>query len=948
MMKKYSRGIIGVFILFIVAVVALCSYNILSSRQSANVSKNENLAKTTNGATCNNDEEMNSEYEPKVSFSQGMAEITVKKGSFRVTNVTNGQYLTKNPMELGVVTPGKSMRVTFNANASADVVLHFVLAETDDTCLSYDEAPLNSSGQKTGTYEFDMTLQLKPQLTTPLKNNENYAGICSVFRTGSGYENYKDVFKTAGVSKGDIEKYNYNAVSEDQKVTYNSIIPYCLSSSQVSFNYTEEQTASLIASAILIVRNQASVSGGTEVSESFMTAFNDAKSKALALGHNYTNLVQNGSIDDTRFGMTCDWKLEESDSDYYVNKDYYYAQEVETKEIEYQYHYTNKYENEKNVNNKPVKKPGGSCTRTCEESVVVEYGPPVASKAGLCFEYKVRVTSRVVCNSSLKLQPPETPSICTPTPYCNQISGHTHQGGPSEDFEKCIQECDGGKYSQSCSNKCYSEVYENDESDVDLLAIRYGDQSIAQKMWSSSFPGYSGHYEWQNGSIVWVGSGYGRWYQEFEDYRTRTEHGDYNVYSGFKKNDYGNGNHCQDNCYWSGCEANEYMNEADAAQDTINNMKIYNQAIATCSAAASCTTKTAEFTIGIDYTDTDGKDHTVDFPLASSKVDTAKLPSHGEGFSGTTSGTEIFIPELTITPEDQDGYAGCYDDANARNWYQVAWSFPGTWINNKTGEISYVDKGNNTAWHNEKEKFCMPLNAVSVNTNWWNWKLVNRNTNVNEKDIKYNIHAATTDFGYFGWNFDFECFYALQNEEVTPPDCPDGSDCPSTTPPCTGDDCETTISTEDYVFRIVDLNDLFPKGAETTENNQSKISATGRQPGYNWTLDATNDGDQQAAFSLQSKNPNYPINPIELIKDIQSKGDSIYSDEYLDYRITLDSEGLKYLRDYNKKHKYTDYQGSTFVKNGVTSYYSDIISHFKSSDGFTRAAFGVNNSGKGA
>jgi len=81
-MKKYSRGIIGVFILFIVAVVAFCSYNILSSRQSANVSKNENLAKTTDGATCNNDEEMNSEYEPKVSFSQGKRRLLLKRVAF--------------------------------------------------------------------------------------------------------------------------------------------------------------------------------------------------------------------------------------------------------------------------------------------------------------------------------------------------------------------------------------------------------------------------------------------------------------------------------------------------------------------------------------------------------------------------------------------------------------------------------------------------------------------------------------------------------------------------------------------------------------------------------------------------------------------------------------------------------------------------------------------------
>lgn len=940
MMKKYSRGIIGVFILFIVTVVAFSSYTILNSRQSVDVSKKENLVKTTDGASCKNDEEMNSEYDPRVSFSQGKATITVKKGSFRVTNVTDGQYLTNNPMELGVVTPDKPMVVTFSSNASADVGLHFVLAETDDKCLSYDEAPVDDKNQKLGTYEFDMTLRLKPQRETPFKDNQNYNGICSVFRTGIGYNEDdftvtdKDGNKNVLVSKSDIKKYNYSVVNDAQKLTYNSIISYCLSNDKVAFNYTKEQTASLIASAIRIVKNQASVGGGNEVSEPFMTAFNDAKNKAFSLGHDYASLVQNGSIDDTRFGMTCKWNStdEEIKKDYYVNKDYYYAKEVDTENIEYTYNYTS---------GKKETVSGGSCTRVCEESVVVEYGPPVASKAGLCFEYKVRVTSRVVCNSSLKLQPPTTPGICTPIPYCNQISGHTHQGGPNEDFEKCIQECDGGEYSQSCSNKCYSEVYEDDENNVDLLAIRYGERSIVQKMKSVEFPGYNGYYAWQGGTIVWIGEGYGRWYQEFEDARTRADHGNYNVYSGFKKDDYGNGNHCQDNCYWSGCSDRTYLNESDAAQDTINNMNIYNNAIATCSAAASCTTKTAQFTIGVDYTDTDGEKHKVDFPLASSNVDSAKLPSHGKGFNGSTSGTEIFIPELTITPKDEDGYAGCYDDASAQNWYQVAWSFPGTWINNKTGEISYVNKGNDTAWHKKEDKFCIPLNAVSVNTTWWNWKLINKNISVNENDIDYNIHAATTDFGYFGWNFDFECFYALQNEEVPPPgsgDCANG-ECP----PCTGDDCQTTIPTEDYVFRIVDLKNLFPKGAETTSKNESKFEDIGRQPGYNWTLDATSTGDQSTAFALTDKNKNYPVNPIQLIENIQTTGNSIYSDEYLDYRITLDSNALKYLRDYNKKYKYTDYQGSTAVKNGITSYRSSVITQLNPSK---RAVYG-NNTGKG-
>ena len=64
--------------------------------------------------------------------------------------------------------------------------------------------------------------------------------------------------------------------------------------------------------------------------------------------------------------------------------------------------------------------------------------------------------------------------------------------------------------------------------------------------------------------------------------------------------------------------------------------------------------------------------------------------------------------------------------------------------------------------------------------------------------------------------------------------------------------------------------------------------------------------------------------------------------------VDTESDDIKYLRDYNKNHKYTDYQGSTAVKNGVTSYYSNIISHFKGTKDFERAEYGVNNSGKGA
>ncbi|MDQ9776998.1 hypothetical protein RF400_00010, partial [Acinetobacter baumannii] len=70
-------------------------------------------------------------------------------------------------------------------------------------------------------------------------------------------------------------------------------------------------------------------------------------------------------------------------------------------------------------------------------------------------------------------------------------------------------------------------------------------------------------------------------------------------------------------------------------------------------------------------------------------------------------------------------------------------------------------------------------------------------------------------------------------------------------------------------------------------------------------------------------------------KQVQDLGKSVYSDEYLDYQITLESEDLRNLRDYNKKYGYTDYQGKTEVKNGVTSYWSNVLTDLQQKGKFT-------------
>ena len=93
--------------------------------------------------------------------------------------------------------------------------------------------------------------------------------------------------------------------------------------------------------------------------------------------------------------------------------------------------------------------------QTCEENVTVTYGPPVASKAGLCFEYKVKVESKVNCETEFTAaQPePEDYEICTPDGSCNGGAYHS-ASGPNDEFDSCVSSCDGGKYTQKCIDKC--------------------------------------------------------------------------------------------------------------------------------------------------------------------------------------------------------------------------------------------------------------------------------------------------------------------------------------------------------------------------------------------------------------------------------------------------------------------------------------------------------------
>ena len=675
-----------------------------------------------------------------------------------------------------------------------------------------------------------------------------------------------------------------------------------------------------------------------------------------------------------------------SDDEYYRNRKYLYG--YTTKVVD-KVTYRHNYETGKEERTDDT----ATCELKCEESVTIEYGPPVAAKAAFCFQYKVKVTSRVSCaqanEESLKM--PSYDKLCTPSPYCAHVyGGASKQGGPNEQFDTCVKECDGGKYTNKCSTKCYNQVYGKNKS----VSKTTGDEiAYAQRLegttdakvektetkitkdcssCGSDCPNLHYCYNgskiiWRNGrggdrtncsssNHYWTGSGWN--YDCKTDPRYHRENswgwrGGYTVYSdtGIPK-----AYNCTDTCSWVGCTGSEaYLNEDTLEQDTKWNNEQYEKLVSKCKAAASCTNKTAYFTISIDYRNGEGKDITYDFPYSNAKVvkdgdkftigDGDKLTSKGEGYKeeGTSSKSNTTLIKGKLCTEENiknnsktwnRHYCsrGCYEADSEKDLYRAEWTFPGTWENLKSGEISYTPKSGGS-WKSRDKYFCVPADAKDVNTKWWNYyytkkykddpqfaandKYYNQNisnTQCNKsceyvlngknsfgyKEVeKWNIRALARGFGYFAWNIDIKCFYALNNQ---------------------GDDptCKTHCknkSNEAYRVRSVDLKNLFPGKDGQAVNYDS----TGRSPGYNWSEYATQT----------SKDPTYISRPKEYTKWVQKKGNTVYEDANLDYMVTLDKASIQAIKAHLKDTgvKYTTYEGNIIDSSNVSHYRSKLFSN---------------------
>ena len=650
------------------------------------------------------------------------------------------------------------------------------------------------------------------------------------------------------------------------------------------------------------------------------------------------------------------------------------------------------------------------CSVKCTEEFTTTYTPPVATKAGLCFTYQVTVKSKVNCITEQKGSI-DWPSVhvrgCTFKAVCDD---GTDQAGPNDEFDSCVNSCDGGKYSQSCINKCYKKVYgtktsASSTSSTKLTNFTTGSSKV--KFLANDSDPYI-HYTDDDGHSYNLKNLCNTWsalnrniqicaegFKEAKDsdplgsYKSRSKGGYYwdtsageassplqthsvggsrsgahSVVNSIKraapyylrsvdstkvllKSLFGYGHYygrtynidnqgikrqsstrykCQEDCWLkkkseNGCVST--VKEAKQAYDNAIDSK--SAQIEACSTAAAklCSTTEAKFTIGADNVTKKNEDMGKDFSNNNkSGNDNDSITCATKSQSNLLNNIFAKLPEDTVSTKCDNGVNGqCYGTAYKDHEYKTTITFPGAWINLKTGEVEYTNQNrSNRGFDLENYKYCTMYNSKNTNQSWWNWR-VNSNMSTSAPSIdKYNIHASIEKFGKFNWKLNFKCFYAVSDSTGTSGCDPDTEVCDTPEDDCDPEKqaCETKTSPHNIDIRFVREDKKLFAGRSYGATGSSRDS--GNQIGFNWTSDAQDK-------TLDSANAKgYDINPYEYGKSIMDTNNTqnVYNQE-ADVIINLTPEKSARIKQLLKSGSSSKQYGiGQFDKNGTWTKDKDI------------------------
>ena len=902
----------------------------------------------------------------KTNIKKDMSAVNKENSAIKVARAANSNSVSisiKSGYE-AVVVAYLNKDVETNSKCENNNKKKFNVTCKNGTDIESDAGTISLAGVSASQYVQN------PSATILVKNlrgrGKEYGSTCN-----NAYDGKYDS-KTATGTKNDTADKKYtitdpNALTYYRQHYYPQMLgTYYCEKLYVAFNLTEAQIAKLSNRALRMFYKSWKLSEKTSSSSGYSDTYtevdnyvNQLLNKTDENGNKLVTKVNEPKVS----GLTCD-----ENSNSVESKEYLYVKDDKIKTV-------------------PLS--DGStptvCETKCYEHLKVSYDPPVASKAGICFTYKVTVESETKCGVKYNKEVIEgngmegglvgklQKDMCAPVPICSAKETHT-QAGPSEEFDNCINECDGGKYSQNCINKCYNDVYKNNnkskkeknddntkqtskkkDEKVSASLLTYNTKTSKSNMlrlgtWSETklegyykqstaiskcdtkdevlknidecaeyffeaktlYPkgkynknGTAWHTELANQNNIWNAIGRASPFYIRDKSSTKEliqsilatdPHSGktYNIDENGIKRQYRGGIFvCSESCSYTGCSTKNALtpssfisslNVSDNSESSIDkdDMAKIDDALDKCIATSECegANNTSEFEIKVENPrqKKDTKTTTINGKTTiGSSTGSTTSDSDIECGSGS-SGDNPF--SMFVPARDDDvsktttGITGlCYDENVKSPHYKTTITFPGSWINLKTGEVSYKDKCANY-FDYQDEMFCSMYDSANVNTNWWKWRINSNRTGSAPKPDSYNITATmgknNAKFGKYHWTIDYKCFYAISDFIGGGGDDTGGGDTGGGDTGGGDDTCKDcgTTSIDNVDMRFVQTGkELFP-------NN--------RKPGFNWTSDATDIALRKEKCNSETTTcaatKGYDIDPGAYAEEIKTKGDKVYDE----------------------------------------------------------------------
>lgn len=524
---------------------------------------------------------------------------------------------------------------------------------------------------------------------------------------------------------------------------------------------------------------------------------------------------------------------------------------------------------------------GGYWAYSCTENYEASGDAPKLVRAGDGFSYEAtfKVTRQCVkrkINETLHY----TPQYCPVPIYCERCgcdctwvgrSGTVYSGqpdaGPNDAFDNCVNKCDGGKYTQACINSCYNNNYTKDRKLSANVLTKDNKNKKVQ---------FVADYSAQNaaaGGLVTTSSGFTSHNLPGVVY-TMTVRG-------------GASCSCTES-YW--CQAGHGSCTFHTWVEPCGVDTAY------CGVVETRTTAESEFV--------DAAINEV-ISVDTSKFSMSIVDSYMNNGTYTTTYTTATQPALNVNVVKATSTEA-----------EVKVSLPLSYINKITGMATYKsNESASTGYRMNSGKALMEAIAFGNNPN----DLANYYftpgerkyyTNINSKNLnvgfddngnaslrndKYNIvvSSGSNGSGAMGWaqfGSTIDCYYGVYNNFYD-----DNNPCDPTREVCDGG--------IQYIFRPIELSDVFPNG---------------RDPRFNWDSGSINRGN-----SIYKT----VVDPVKYTKTIQTKQDDIYNPNSgeIDYEFILTPKNIAAIKSYNKTvsdfnkdgdNNYLDYDMSCYNKNG--------------------------------